>query len=118
MSPQPLPITFLSLLFETIKLLGRVVCLHYNHFFIFRSLFNLCNLASIPNIPMTVFSLRILITCQMQCIFSILLLMDFFTAFDTCDYVFHVNTLYSLGYHDATFSCLSDLLLSASFINS
>lgn len=82
LSPQPLPITSLSLAFQTIKLLERVVCLHCHQFLIFHSVFNLCTLASTFNSPMTLLSLSLLFTCQMY-IFLVLLLMDFFAAFDT-----------------------------------
>lgn len=82
LSPQPLPITSLSLAFQTIKLLERVVCLHCHQFLILHSVFNLCTLASTFNSPMTLLSLSLLFTCQMY-IFLVLLLMDFFAAFDT-----------------------------------
>lgn len=116
MSPQSLPFTSLFLLFETIKF-DRPVYLHCHHFLIFHFLFNLCSLTSTPNIPMALLSLATNHLPKVMYFFH-----SSINRLPHC--IWHsglflpVDKLYPLTFHNAIFSCLSDILFSASFIDS
>lgn len=114
LSPQPLHVISLSLLFETTKvheLSTFIVTIFLSSILpSMQSGFN-------PQYSNAIPFIRLPITCQMQCIFSSLLLMDFFTAFGTHDYtsllIHYIPLVFTVAYSHAslTFSSLPPSLV-------